>query len=471
MTDTINLGSVPLGIGDLYQHLAVFGQTGAGKTRYVLLPLLKEVLALHAGNPDRRAGAIIFDVKGDMPDHLERVMRAAGRRDAPIVIGRGGNAWFDAFSQIEADPRRVAESLMEIVETSGSSSRGGDNEAFWRENLRRFIQVASILARAAGSGRMGGVHGLGAAMDQLTKMHGFVSDDDSGDLAPGGEDVLKLIAANADRGLIEPAHAAMARSYIECEVRGLGNRTWSTIANYATSFVSCLRDSDLVAICGPSPEYPVRLIPEEIFDHGRVVLVSLSRIHFGAMAGIYRSLIKTAFQDAALRRAATVRFDGSLSNPIDTTRPVMFVADEFGSLVTPGVGDSGDAFFLDKAREVRVACLLGMQGVSALNARFVHLSRSVHLLNNTVTKVFLANDCPETLAYFDRSVPHKPAVDAANVWLPLPGYRHGSVAVNTNFSRPKFDASQLRTLNTGEAIVLRPLGFAERVQFSRFDDG
>lgn len=470
MSDTIAFSSLCLEVTDLFQHLAVFGQTGAGKTRYVLLPLLKEILALHADNPDRRAGAIIFDVKGDMPEHLNRVMRASGRKDDPIIIGRGGNAWFDAFAQIEADPRRVAESLMEIVESTNSSKGRSENESYWWENLRRFIQVASILARAIGSGRMGGVSGLAAAMKTLTEMRNFMGYAMEDEFAPSGQKILKLIRYNADHGLIDAAHAVMVLNYIENEVSGLGDRTWATIANYATSFISCLHDSDLAAICGPSSELPVRLIPEEIFDCGRVILVSLSRIHYGAMAGIYRSLIKVAFQDAALRRAATVRFDGKRCHPMNVTRPVLFVADEFGSLVTPGAGDTGDAFFLDKAREVRVACLLGMQGVSALNARFAHLSRLIHLLNNAVTKVFLANDCPETLAFFERSVPHKPAADVSSAWLPLPGYRHGSCALSAGGSRPKFDASVLRILDTGEAIVLRPKGFAERLQFSRFDD-
>lgn len=470
MSDPVAFGPLRLQVDDLFQHLAVFGQTGSGKTRYVLLPLLKEILALHADNPDQRAGAIIFDVKGDMTAHVTRVMRAAGRTDELVIIGRGGNAWFDPFSQIESDCRRVAESLMEIVESAGPSAGRGDNEAFWRENLRRFIQVSAVLARATGSGRMGGVTGLAAAMEQLADLRGDSDDDSPAERVASRDDVLQLLDAQAERGLLDSKQASFARRYVDHEVKDLPDRTFATIANYAMSFISCLRDSDLAAIWGPGAGLSCRLVPEEILDSGRVVLVSLSRIHYGPMAGVFRGLIKAAFQEAALRRAATVRFDGTRCRPINQLRPVVFLADEFGSLVTPGSEDTGDAFFLDKARETRVACLLGMQGVSALNARFFNSSRSTHLLNNTVTKVFLATDCPETLGFFEQSVPRTPPADASTTWIPLPGYRSGPRVGRVGFGWPKFGAGDLRALRTGEGIVLRPRGFAERAQFARLDD-
>ncbi|MEI8309254.1 MAG: DUF87 domain-containing protein, partial [Verrucomicrobiota bacterium] len=100
---------------DLFRHLVIFGATGSGKTRSVLLPLLERALARDRQDPERRAGAIVFDVKGDMPDHVAGVMRAAGRSDEIITIGRGGNAWFDPFGGIENDSRAVAERLIEIV--------------------------------------------------------------------------------------------------------------------------------------------------------------------------------------------------------------------------------------------------------------------------------------------------------------------------------------------------------------------
>lgn len=470
MSDAIKLGPLRLDVADLYQHLAVFGQTGSGKTRYVLLPLLKEVLALHADDPGRRAGAIIFDVKGDMPDHVTRVLRAAGRTDELIVIGRGGNAWFDPFSQIESDSRRVAECLMEIVESASQSGGRGENEAFWRENLRRFIQVSAVLARAMGSGRMSGVTGLAAAMDRLAHLRTSTDDDEGSSSNPDTKSLQEMLHRHSACGLIDLEQAAMARSYLRFEVEELAGRTFATIVNYALSFVSCLRDSDLRAICEPGDGRPWQLVPEEIFDHGRVVLVSLSRVHYGAMAGVFRGLIKAAFQEAALRRAATVRFDGTKCQALDQSRPVVFLADEFGSLVTPGVGDTGDSFFLDKAREVRVACLLGLQGISALNARFLHASRSTHLLNNAVTKIFLATDCPDTLAFFEQSVPRKPLSEGPVPWLPLPSYRTGPREGGRGLTKPVFEASDLRCLCTGEGIVLRPRGYAERLQFTRMDN-
>ena len=182
----------------------------------------------------------------------------------------------------------------------------------------------------------------------------------------------------------------MARVYLETDVTHLSGNTWSTICNYAQSYISCLRDSQLAQVITPSPERH-QFVPEDVLDRGRVVLVSLTRIHFGPGAEVYRSMIKSAFQACALQRFDRKYFDGKSVRPINTSRPVVFLADEFPSLMTVGSRDDGDAFFLDKCREAKVACILAAQGISALAARVGWQARADHLLNNCNTKVFIEN--------------------------------------------------------------------------------
>jgi len=460
---------------DLFRHLAVFGATGSGKTRSVILPLLERALGHEREDPERRAGAIIFDVKGDMPDHVAGVMRAAGRDDEIITIGRGSNAWFDPFGGIENDSRAVAERLIEIVRGLHAESGGGSYDDFWRENNRRLLQVAAVVARARGHGDLGGVEGIASAIELICACR-TASDEDEGD-----DRAKKFLEAAAHGNLIPEPDARMALRYIETEAKGLASNTWSVVTNYAQAYVSCLRDGKIAGVLTPSASH--QFVPEDIVDRGRVALVSLSRVHFGPAAEVFRNMIKTAFQSCALQRHCRSHFDGRSIRPVNRVRPVLFVADEFPSFVTPGSEDDGDAFFLDKCREVRVGCVLSCQGVSALTARLRSPARASHLLNNCCTKIFMATDCAETLAYFESAVPEREEREEdvlfghvpAPAMFRLPNYEFGPhrnwVPRTKTSSRPrgpKFDPSALRALKVGEGILLRPQGFAERVQFPAF---
>lgn len=90
-TSPYTLGSLPLAQGDLFRHLLIFGNTGAGKTRFVLLPLLQQIMARNCHDGGLRAGVWVEDVKGDFPGHLKGLMARAGRSDEILTIGRDGN--------------------------------------------------------------------------------------------------------------------------------------------------------------------------------------------------------------------------------------------------------------------------------------------------------------------------------------------------------------------------------------------
>ena len=474
MESDIQLGNMTLCVEDFYRHLMVLGNTGSGKTRYVFLPLLTQLLSLNSGDPGKRAGALVFDVKGDMEEHVRTVMKAAGRTDELIILGRGGNAWFDPFEGLEGDSRAVAERLMEIVGSSHRQGSRGDNDDFWRENNRRLFQVAAVVSRVIHLGDLCGVRGIARGVEEIMRVREFDPNED--------DDNPPLIAQieSAERaGIISSEDSRMAAVYLQTEAKGLSHNTWSIIINYAQAYVSCLRDSRLSSLFDAAERRPIPFRADQVIDEGRVVLVSLSRVHFGPAAEVYRNLVKTAFQQSALQRFSRFFFDGRTTRPVNAERPAFFVADEFPSFVTPGSSDDGDAFFLDKCREAKVGCLLAAQGISALASRFTSHSRVLSILNNCSTKIFLSTDCPETLCYFASSVPDQnddyrrdssPAMRTPpNFRLPNYTFREAPVPIGQNGSgKPKIPPSILRELTTGEGVVLRPAGFAEKMTFPRF---
>jgi len=148
------------------------------------------------------------------------------------------------------------------------------------------------------------------------------------------------------------------------------------------------------------------------------------------------------------------------------------VADEFPAILSPGHTDDGDAFFLDKAREVKVGCILSAQGISSIEARMGDRSRTIHLLNNTCTKIFMGSDCLGTLEFFERIMPdeHRPSPP---MWR-LPNYDFAAPARwrPANLAPMQggklVEASSLRYLQVGEAIIVRPGGQVEKLALPAF---
>ncbi len=474
-----------LSLEELYRHLIIFGTTGCGKTRYVLLPLLRSLLARDADDPEKRAGALILDVKGDMVEHIKSVMAAAGRTDDLLVIGRGGNSWVNPFVGQAPDSRAAAERMLELVRGIHSVERGGSYDDYWKENNRRILQVAAVLTRSRQLGDLISISGISDALDLMGRVRAEMKreedneeSEDSSDLLLDTESTVKLAEG---LGAISDFEAKLALEYLRFDTVNLASTTWATIMNYARSYVSCLAASKLSQLFTPSSGWAFS--PDEIMDHGRVVVVSLSRVHYGPEAEVFRTLIKTAFQASALQRRHRFHFDGQILRPINCIRPVYFVGDEFPSLMTPGTEDEGDSFFLDKCRDSLISCILTAQSVSALSARAPSSARVHHLLNNCATKVFMSCDCPETLAYFESASPLDLEDEGGMVQrIPvppppafrLPNYQFGPVTrwgagARTGRSLTRqFIGADLRRLKTGEAIVFRASGEAERVAFQPF---
>jgi len=457
---------------ELYRHLIVFGSTGCGKTRHVILPLLERILRENADDPEMRSGALIFDVKGDMEAHLHDAMVAAGRTDPILKIGRNGNACIDPLEGIE-NSRSIAERIVEIVRSIHTNRVGGNNDDFWLENLKRLLAVCAVLSRIQACGDLGGLAGIAEA---LQKILALPSQDEEKEKILNGWS--QQVYGAESSGWISHEDGSMARSYLMAELQRLAENTASIIFNYGKTYLESILTNSIASILENKGKE--LFTPDLVIDQGRVALVSLSRVHYGPEAEIFRTMVKSSFQSCALQRFARSHFDGEKVRPINRTRPAFLVADEFPAILSPGHTDDGDAFFLDKAREVKVGCILSAQGVSGIEARMGDRSRTIHLLNNACTKIFMASDCLGTLEFFERIMPeefrdaisyeHRPSPP---MWR-LPNYdfaapdRWRPANLAPMQGGKLVEASSLRYLQVGEAIIVRPGGQVEKLALPAF---
>ena len=90
----------------LYTGVAIFGAVGSGKTSACMHPFARQLLGWQAWNPERRAAALILEVKGDFCYDIREILKAAKREEDYMEIGMDGKYqwnplaahWLDSYS-------------------------------------------------------------------------------------------------------------------------------------------------------------------------------------------------------------------------------------------------------------------------------------------------------------------------------------------------------------------------------------
>ena len=70
----------------LYTGVAIFGAVGSGKTSACMHPFARQLLSWQATNPERRAAALVLEVKGDFCHDIRRMLTELGRADDYIEL-------------------------------------------------------------------------------------------------------------------------------------------------------------------------------------------------------------------------------------------------------------------------------------------------------------------------------------------------------------------------------------------------
>ena len=248
---------------------------------------------------------------------------------------------------------------------------------------------------------LGGLQGFTESLNLILSANQVspLSDDDE---AKGKvpQKLTAILQTGYRHGRIDRAELKDLEDYVQHDVASGNPRTWSTIANMGRNYVAQFSQRHLRAVFEENSNLE-RLSPEAVIDEGRLLIVSMSPVLFGAASGPFRIAVKKLFCERILQRAHLITND-TAERPINQIRPILYVMDEFHTTLTPG-GRSNDIFFLDRAREMKCMCLLASQGISAIASVMQNYAKVEHLLNNCRTKFFFANDCPSTADYFQRA--------------------------------------------------------------------
>ena len=122
----------------LYTGVLIVGAVGSGKTSACMYPFAQQILSWQADRPERRASALVLEVKGDFCHDVRRILEKAGRGDDYVEIGLDGRWQWNPLDDPLLDTYSLAYTVSSLINQLFGKSR----EPFWQQaytNLVRWI--------------------------------------------------------------------------------------------------------------------------------------------------------------------------------------------------------------------------------------------------------------------------------------------------------------------------------------------
>ena len=122
----------------LYTGVAIFGAVGSGKTSACMHPFARQLFGWQATNSERRAAALVLEVKGDFCHDIRRMLAELGRDEDYIELSLDGRLTWNPLSATWLDAYSLAYTVASLL----NQLFGKGKEPFWQQaytNLVRWI--------------------------------------------------------------------------------------------------------------------------------------------------------------------------------------------------------------------------------------------------------------------------------------------------------------------------------------------
>ncbi|MDE2943313.1 MAG: TraM recognition domain-containing protein [Gemmatimonadota bacterium] len=438
----------------LYTGVLVVGAVGTGKTTACMYPFARQLLSWQAGDPGRRAGALVLEVKGDFCHKVRRILADAGRADDYLELGLGGSLQWNPLDDPLLDSYSMAYGVASLINQLFGKSR----EPFWQQaytNLVRWIIElfrllpggwvtlrdiyrctidAELFARKIGEAKAQAVRlcplrAVIAAKD-LTA-HKEVLGDREWDVAPDpgtvacrlDEDLGALLekleigyrtepeGSGAGREFAEQV-AAVERWYLN-DWMALDAKLRTSIVEGISVFLSLFDQPEVAGVFCPPPPADDRPAarqddPEDEEDQPVVPPMPGLRRRLPPLSELIESgkvlaLNMPAGANPALARAIGVLLKNAwmqalLRRPAEAARrpgrymrPAVFICDEYQAFATVGQDDpSGDEKAFALTRQCRCIPIVATQSISSLRSVLPSGEAWRTLVQTLRTRIFLS---------------------------------------------------------------------------------
>jgi len=424
----------------LFTGIAVFGAVGSGKTSCCMVPFAEQVLSYRAQDGERRASALVLEVKGDFCFKVKKLLNRHGRGEDYIEVSLQAEYRYNPLHN-DQDAYALAFGIASLL----NNLFGRGKEPFWQQaytNLVKFIILLhkvlydyctlfdvyacainpELLRRKIEEGDvrfeaeylMVEVEAFEA--DPALDAHGFTMDEDLERMkAPRTDALREYLAAKGipyesqtetgGSGAFAPIRSERKKQEFEAVKRWffedwqrIEPKLRTSIVEGISVFLSLFDDNPDVkrVFCPPKETYdplanrngrygtPLRPF-SELIEEGKVVALNFPIAMNPGLAKTIGTLMKQDFQRAMLNRIPRIECE-----PARHFREVLFLCDEYQAFATVGESDpSGDEKFFALSRQAKCVSIVATQSISSLRSTLTGEAwRS--LLQTFRTKIFLA---------------------------------------------------------------------------------
>lgn len=418
----------------LYTGVMILGAVGTGKTSACMYPYVEQLLRWRAGDPERKLGGLLLEVKGDFCKQVRTILARAGRADDYLEIAVGGDVCYNPLHN-DLDPYAVAYAIASLL----NNLFGKSKEPFWQQAYTDLLKFVILLRRISdGYTTLSEVYRYvldeGQIDRDIRRLKGTLAEppevlvvpldeyhrhcaqtpwtqwfsEGAGQMAHPYENELEaFLDARQVPYVVQQAQGggwaerryqldAVERWYLHGWSR-LDARLRSSITEGVIVFLSLFDDNQAIhrTFCPPRTAYvdpPVdgapRPLPplEELLEKGRVLALNFP---VGMNPGLARALgvmLKLDFQRAVLQRIPRIS-----ASPDRIWRDLLFVCDEYHAFATVGETDpTGDERTFALSRQARLIPIVATQSISSLRSALPGEESWRTLLQCFRTKLFLA---------------------------------------------------------------------------------
>ncbi|MDD2710545.1 MAG: type IV secretion system DNA-binding domain-containing protein [Verrucomicrobiae bacterium] len=266
----------------------------------------------------------------------------------------------------------------------------------------------------------------------------------------------------------DPASDPLAEYFHEEYLNLANDKAAGSVGMVASAMTSLFVHPPFNRLFGSHPTFRMT----DLIDHGKILVLDMPTAPHGRGAQLAAIALKIDFFRAVLSRSRLLVSGRHPDNAepvrrrINQERPLFYFVDEFASVATCGT-DTGEAGFLDKAREFRCGCILGLQNRPILLRRLGD-KEAESIFSMAQTKLFMRNTDPETNEYAAKVLGSEIKVQASlNLSAAQHAFDNNKPAGSTPYSLtctrgPRFDPGYFNSLANGEGILLLHPRFASR---------
>ena len=433
----------------LYTGVAIFGAVGTGKTSACMRPFAQQLLSWQSADPQKRAAALVLEVKGDFCHDIRAVLDDAGRGDDYTELALGGRWQWNPLATA-MDSYSLAYTVASLL----NQLFGKSKEPFWQQaytNLIRWLielhralpdqwvtfqdlyhcaidpdridekikQAHALAGPPPGASILIPARHLGTHADPLTN-HEWQPAGGERVRTPYDRELLDTLTALGIPATVEddrrpPSEHAQRVAAIERWYRHdwlqLDTKLRTSIVEGVSVFLSMFDLPDVARVfCPPAPQpaapIPADLPPpppgaspaaatgllerlpplQELIESGRVIALNMPAGANPALARTVGVLLKNAWLQTLLTRPAAIK-----TNPNHYFRPAVFLCDEYQSFASVGEDDpAGDEKAFALTRQSRVIPIVATQSISSLKSVLSGQDAWRTLLQTLRTKVFLS---------------------------------------------------------------------------------